>query len=75
MWHKGYLAGAEWVYRNPFPGARLSDDEIALATVLTGMRRYVEGGEEVYPLREATRDQTLSLAIEEAVRTGAAVNA
>ncbi|HEY4169592.1 MAG TPA: Gfo/Idh/MocA family oxidoreductase [Reyranella sp.] len=73
LWHKGYLAGAEWIYRNPFPGARLSDDEIALATLLAGMCTYVEQGDEIYPLKEGIRDQFLSLAIEEAVRTGAPV--
>jgi len=70
IWHKGYSAGAEWLYRNPFPYAPLSDDEIAIATVLHGMQDYVEGGNEVYGFAEAAQDQALSLAINEAVETG-----
>ena len=66
----GYSAGAEWLYRNPFPYAPLSDDEIAIATVLHGMQDYVEGGNEVYGFAEAAQDQALSLAINEAVETG-----
>jgi predicted dehydrogenase len=70
LWHKGYSAGAEWLYRNPFPYASLSDDEIAIATLLQGMQAYVEGGDEVYGFAEAAQDQVLSLAINEAVETG-----
>jgi hypothetical protein len=73
LWHKGYSAGAEWVYRNPFPYAPLSDDEIAIATVLAGMQAYVEGGKEVYGFADAAQDQVLSLAIDEALKTGRAV--
>ncbi len=70
LWHKGYSGGADRLYRNPFPYAPLSDDEIAIATVLAGMGAYVEGGPEVYGLAEAAQDQWLSLAIEEALKTG-----
>jgi len=70
LWHKGYLAGAEWVFRNPYPGAPLSDDEIAVATLLSGMQAHVEGGKGIYSFAEAAQDQLLSLAIEEAVKTG-----
>jgi hypothetical protein len=63
IWHKGYSAGAEWLYRNPFPYASLSDDEIAIATVLQDMQDSVEGGDEVYGFAEAAQDQALSLAI------------
>jgi hypothetical protein len=74
LWHKGYLAGAEWIYRNPFPGARLSDDEIAIATLLAGMRAYVEQGREIYSLQDGIRDQQLSLAIDTAIARGATVH-
>jgi predicted dehydrogenase len=70
IWHKGYSVGAEWLYRNPFPSAALSDDEIAIATMLQGMQDYVEGGDEVYSFAEAAQDQALSLAINEAAETG-----
>lgn len=70
LWHKGIIAGSEWVYRNPFPYAPLSDDEVAIATTLAGMQRYVETGEDIYNFAEAAQDQMLSLAIDEAVKTG-----
>jgi hypothetical protein len=74
LWHKGYSAGAEWVYRNPFPYAPLSDDEIAIASVLAGMQGYLEGGPEVYSFAEAAQDQILSLAIDEALASGKPVS-
>ena len=70
LWHNGYSAGAEWVYRNPFPYASLSDDEIAIATVLAGVQAYMEGGPEIYSFAEAAQDQGLSLGIDEALKTG-----
>jgi len=73
LWHKGYLAGAEWVFRNPYPGAPLSDDEIAVATLLTGMQAHVEGGKDIYSFAEAAQDQLLALTIDEAVKTGTPV--
>lgn len=73
LWHKGYSGGAEWIYRNPFPYAPLSDDEIAIATVLAGMAAYVDGGPEIYSFAEAAQDQWLSLAIDEAVKAATPV--
>ncbi len=73
LWGKGILAGADWVYRNPFPYAPLSDDEVAIATALVGMQAYVEGGAPVYSFAEAAQDQMLSLAIERSLATGEAV--
>ena len=68
--HRGVLAGADWVYRNPFAGARLSDDEIAVAACLDGMERYAYNGTEFYSFAEAAQDQYLLLAIDEARRSG-----
>jgi hypothetical protein len=73
LWHKGYSGGAGWLYRNPFPYASLSDDEIAIATVLAGMGLYVEGGPDIYSFAQAAQDQWLSLTIEEALRSGGPV--
>jgi predicted dehydrogenase len=70
FWHQGYTAGAAWVYRNPFPEARLSDDEIAVAVCIEGMRDYVDTGRDIYSFAEAAQDQVLSLAIAEAAREG-----
>jgi predicted dehydrogenase len=69
-YHKGYSAGGTRCYQNPFVPARLSDDEIAVATCLEGMARYLETGESFYSLAEASQDHYLSLMIEEAAETG-----
>jgi hypothetical protein len=70
-YHKGYTAGADWWYKNPFVPGRLSDDEIAIATCLDSMTRFIETGESFYGLADASQDHYLSLLIEEAVITGA----
>lgn len=74
---EGYgLRGLGWngkvLYHNPYweEGARLSDDEIAMAGLLDGMCRYVHGGEEIYPLEEALQDTYLYLMMDEAIRSG-----
>ncbi|MBO0792609.1 MAG: Gfo/Idh/MocA family oxidoreductase [Ktedonobacteraceae bacterium] len=63
-YHKGILAGSEWVYKNPFAPARLNDEEIAVASCLAGMDAYVDGGPDIYSLAEASQDHYLSLMIE-----------
>lgn len=68
--HRGYLLGDEWVYENPFPTVRLTDDEIAIATVLQRMSDHVATGSPVYSLDQATRDTRISLAITRAARDG-----
>ncbi len=59
------------VYRNPFRGARLADEDIAIATLLDGMRAWLHGdGPPPYPLAEACHDHLISLAITESAQTG-----
>lgn len=70
LYLKGILAGEEWVYQNPFIPARLTDDEIAIATSLARMAKYVEGGPEVYPLAEACQDRYLDVMIGQAASSG-----
>lgn len=70
---KGIVAGDCWVYRNPFVPGRLTDDEIAVATVLAKMADYVEGGTEVYPLAEACQDRYLGILIAQAAESGQVV--
>jgi hypothetical protein len=54
------------LYRNPFPGARFSDDDLAVATILRDTGRWARGeGPEPYPLAEACQDHLVALAIEE----------
>jgi hypothetical protein len=68
--HKGYVGGGAWWYRNPFTPARLSDDEIAVATCLSAMSRYLETGESFYGLAEASQDHYLGILIDRAIETG-----
>jgi predicted dehydrogenase len=58
--------GSEVLYRNPYPGRRWMDDEIAMATLLERMANWLRGdGPEPYPLAEGVQDHQLALAIEE----------
>jgi hypothetical protein len=68
--HKGYVAGGAWWYRNSFAPARLSDDEIAIATCLESMGRYLETRNSFYGLAEASQDHYLSILINQAANTG-----
>ncbi|SCE72170.1 Gfo/Idh/MocA family protein [Micromonospora chokoriensis] len=62
------------VYRNPFVGSGLSDDDIAVADLLVRTGAWArEEGPAPYPLAEACQDHLISLAIGESVRTGRAV--
>ncbi|GLV59171.1 hypothetical protein KDH_59990 [Dictyobacter sp. S3.2.2.5] len=65
--HRGYMAGSEWIYRNPFIDGRLNDDEIATATCLDQMARYVAGGPDFYSLADAAQDQYLSSMIHQSL--------
>lgn len=72
---KGIMAGADWVYRNPFIPGRLTDDEIAIATCLAKMAAYAAGGPEFYGLAEACQDHYLGLLVKQAWTTGETVKA
>ncbi|GAA1611871.1 hypothetical protein GCM10009789_77780 [Kribbella sancticallisti] len=62
------------VYRNPFPGVRLADEDIAIGTLLARMTDWCRGdGEPPYPLAEASQDHLIALAIGESASTGQAV--
>lgn len=58
------------LHRNPFEGARLADDELAVAALLAGTAAWVrQEGPEPYPLAEGCQDHLLGQAIGEAART------
>lgn len=58
------------VYRNPFVGTRLSEDDIAVAAILEAAGAHVRGeGPDPYPLADACQDHAIGLAIEESART------
>lgn len=63
--------GSDELYRNPYPGRRWMDEEIAMATLLERTAAWVHGeGEAPYPLAEGAQDQQIALAIEESASTG-----
>jgi predicted dehydrogenase len=62
--------GTEVLFRNPYPGLRFNDDEIATAALLQAMAAWVRGdGPAPYPLAEGAHDHLVALAIEEAADT------
>lgn len=69
----GISAGAEWAVRNEFPGTRLSDDELAVATCLARMAEYVDDGPGLCDLAEGVHDHYLGLMIDAAAASGAPV--
>jgi predicted dehydrogenase len=73
--HVGITAGGEWMYRNPYAPGRLSDDEIAVATTLTRMAEYVEGGPGFCSLRDGVHDHYLTRLTERAADTGETLRA
>ncbi|HEV7276684.1 MAG TPA: Gfo/Idh/MocA family oxidoreductase [Devosiaceae bacterium] len=67
--------GDQVLWRNPWPGARLMDDELAIAVAMERMAALVNGaGEGPYPYAAAAQDQYLSLLMHEAARTGETVS-
>lgn len=66
--------GAQVLYQNPYFGCRLSEEEIAIATLLERAGHWVrDGGDPPYPLAQACQDQLLALAVAESGKTGAPV--
>jgi len=64
----------EVVYRNPFLGARFSDEDIAIATVLGATGAWArDEGAPPYPLADGCQDHLIALAIAESEATGTKV--
>ncbi|WP_285724450.1 Gfo/Idh/MocA family protein [Psychromicrobium xiongbiense] len=62
------------LWRQPFPGLRLNDEDIAMSSMMLSMTRWVRNqGPAPYPLAEAAQDFLLGLAIIQSVDTGALV--
>jgi hypothetical protein len=62
------------VFRNPFLGHRLMDEEIALGSMLLATAAWARGeGAAPYPLAQGCQDHLISLAIDEATTTGAPI--
>lgn len=67
--HLSYEGAA--LYRNPFPGVRLSDEEIAVSTLLTEVASWTRGeAPGPYPLADACQDHAIGLAIQAAAESG-----
>jgi predicted dehydrogenase len=65
--------GDQVMYRNPWVGGRLADDEIAAAGIMAGMAEWVRSGGGPggpYPLAEACQDHALALAIDQSLAEG-----
>lgn len=59
------------LYRNPYVGRRVSDEDIAASALLDSMSAWVEGsGPAPYPLADGCEDNLLALAIDDSVRRG-----
>lgn len=58
------------LYLNETAPARLSDEEIAQARCLLGMKEYVETGKDFYSLAEASQDTYLAIMMRAAIATG-----
>jgi predicted dehydrogenase len=64
----------EVLYRNPYPGSRMSDEEIAIGTCLEQTARWRRGeATPPYPLADACQDHLLSLAVHTSADTGTPV--
>jgi predicted dehydrogenase len=75
LYLEGITLGAEWLYRNPFGTARLTDDEIAVASCLAGMPAAIDGGPAVCSLADAAQDHYLNLLMTQSIETGLPVRA
>jgi predicted dehydrogenase len=62
--------GDRVLFRNPFPGRRWNDEEIAMSTLLRAMAAWVgDRGPAPYPLADGIQDHQVALAIEESADT------
>lgn len=62
------------VYRNPYQGCRLAEDDISVATITERMGAWCrDEGPQPYPLADACQDHLIALAIQESARSGSTV--
>jgi predicted dehydrogenase len=63
--------GDKILYRNPFPTLRFNDEDIAISSMLVAMAAWcADEAEPPYPLADGCQDHLISLAMDEAARTG-----
>lgn len=64
------------LFRNPYRGQRLSDEDIAALRVLDATATWARGeGPPPYPLAQASQDHLIALAISEAAKLGTTITA
>jgi len=76
MFHHGMLFGQDMIYRNPFAKythARLTDDEIAIAGIMVGMKEYVDTGKDIYSLADGMQDTYLYYLMDESIHNNCTV--
>ena len=61
--------GQHVYWENEYPGARLNDDELAVARVMGRMAEYVRSGAQFYSLADGSEDRYLGLLIAQAVKS------
>ncbi|WP_084129789.1 Gfo/Idh/MocA family protein [Demequina sp. NBRC 110055] len=63
--------GTDVLYRNPWVGTRMADDEIAVTDLLAGMSRWIHAdGAPPYPLADGAQDWALAIAMQQAASSG-----
>ena len=73
---RGVSGGQDgWLYENEFMPARLYDDELAVASCMSAMARYLQTGEEFYGLSEELTDMYFAILTGEAIESGRDVQA
>jgi len=70
---EGVQFQGEWLYRNPFFPAALTEEEIAIAHTLVNMSKFVTEGDVFYTLEDALLDTYLAIKIEQAIELKQAV--
>jgi predicted dehydrogenase len=71
----GIEAGDEWIYRNPYAPAPLTDDEIAIADCLVRMDEFARTGKQFYPVEEGMQDHYLYILAQRAAKQDGAIEA
>jgi len=66
--HFAIMLGERFLYKTPFPNARLNDDELAVGSLLLGMAEYLKSGKNCYSLADALQDMYICLKMEEAMK-------
>ncbi|GHV87039.1 hypothetical protein AGMMS50255_3350 [Spirochaetia bacterium] len=67
---RGLMGGGEWLYTNPYPHTYMSDEEIAIATILEEMALYVREGIDFCSIPIACQGQYISLMMEKSAVEG-----